>query len=130
MQRAVNPQTGEVLFLVDNQWVPPAQTAKNDKGDTAYLINNRWEIVPGSQVVPAGLASLAKPEPILSPEEQMMGAAPREDIPRLPGGQAEMRPYEPTFSEQLMELLPGNKYKGCQRIRSSSDCQRTGRSCW
>jgi hypothetical protein len=23
MQRAVNPQTGEVLFLVNNQWVPP-----------------------------------------------------------------------------------------------------------
>jgi hypothetical protein len=29
MQRAVNPQTGEVLFLVNNQWVPPSSTAKN-----------------------------------------------------------------------------------------------------
>jgi hypothetical protein len=54
MQRAVNPQTGEVLFLVDNQWVPPAQTAKNDKGETAYLVGNQWEIVPG---VPAPVAT-------------------------------------------------------------------------
>ena len=53
MQRAVNPQTGEVLFLVDNQWVPPEQVAKNDKNETAYLVGNQWEIVPATQ--PAGL---------------------------------------------------------------------------
>jgi len=64
MQRAVNPQTGEVLFLVDNKWTPPAQTAKNEAGDTAYLVGNRWEIVKTDR----------PPEPILSPEEQMMGA--------------------------------------------------------
>lgn len=60
MQRAVNPQTGEVLFLVDNKWTPPAQTAKNDAGDTAYLVGNRWEVVKTARL----------PEPILSPEEQ------------------------------------------------------------
>jgi len=59
MQRAVNPQTGEVLFLVDNQWVPPAKTAKNDAGDTAYLVGNQWEVVKIARL----------PEPILSPEE-------------------------------------------------------------
>ena len=64
MQRAVNPQTGEVLFLVDNQWVPPAQTAKNDKGDTAYLVGNKWEIVPG---VPAPVAAAPVPAPIDAP---------------------------------------------------------------
>jgi hypothetical protein len=58
MQRAVNPQTGEVLFLVDNEWVPPAQTAKNDKGDTAYLVGKQWEIVPPT-VASAGLESIA-----------------------------------------------------------------------
>ena len=58
MQRAVNPQTGEVLFLVNNQWMPPAQVAKNDKGDTAYLVNNQWEIVPSSPDQ-SGLASIA-----------------------------------------------------------------------
>jgi hypothetical protein len=45
MQRAVNPQTGEVLFLVNNQWVPPSQTARNPKtGQFAYLVNNEWQI--------------------------------------------------------------------------------------
>jgi hypothetical protein len=126
MERAVNPLTGEVLFLVNNQWMPPAQVAKNDKGDTAYLIGNRWEIVPGE--VSSGLASLAKPEPILSPEEQMMGAAPapRENLPRLPGGQAEMRPYEPTFSEQLMELLPGNKARAANEYAARQIAKERG----
>ena len=32
MQQAVNPETGEVLFLVNNQWVPPTQTAINEAG--------------------------------------------------------------------------------------------------
>jgi hypothetical protein len=45
MQRAVNPQTGEVLFLVNNQWVPPSQTARNPQtGQFAYLVNNEWQI--------------------------------------------------------------------------------------
>jgi len=68
MQRAVNPQTGEVLFLVDNKWTPPAQTAKNEAGDTAYLVGNRWEIVKTARL----------PEPILSPEDQAMSGAARE----------------------------------------------------
>ena len=47
MQRAVNPQTGEVLFLVNNQWTPPSQVAKNPKtGQMAYLVNNQWQIDP------------------------------------------------------------------------------------
>jgi len=127
MERAVNSQTGEVLFLVNNQWMPPAQVAKNDKGDTAYLVNNRWEIVPGA-AAPSGLASLAKPEPILSPEEQMMGAAPapQEAIPRLPGGQAEMRPYEPSLTDQFMELLPGNKYKAANEYAARQIAKERG----
>lgn len=45
MQRAVNPQTGEVLFLVNNQWVPPSQTANNpETGQSAYLVNNEWQV--------------------------------------------------------------------------------------
>jgi DNA repair protein RadC/GNAT superfamily N-acetyltransferase len=47
MQRAVNPQTGEVLFLVDNEWKKPEQTAVNPKtGERAFLVNNAWEIMP------------------------------------------------------------------------------------
>lgn len=50
MPRAVNPNTGEVLFLVNDQWVPPSQVAKNDKGESAYLINNQW-ILPGQDYI-------------------------------------------------------------------------------
>jgi hypothetical protein len=65
MQKAVNPQTGEVLFLVDNQWVKPTQTAINpDTGENAFLVNNAWQVMP-----------MPKPaEPIVSPEEQMMSS--------------------------------------------------------
>lgn len=50
MPRAVNPDTGEVLFLVNNQWTPPSQVAKNDKGESAFLVNNQW-ILPGQDYV-------------------------------------------------------------------------------
>ena len=47
MQRAVNPDTGEVLYLVNNQWVPPAQVATNPKtGELAHLVGNEWQIMP------------------------------------------------------------------------------------
>lgn len=48
MQQAVNPETGEVLFLVNNQWVPPTQTAINDAGQKAYLVGNEWQLPPGA----------------------------------------------------------------------------------
>ena len=45
MRRAVNPETGEVLFLVNNQWTPPSRTARNpETGQFAYLVNNEWQI--------------------------------------------------------------------------------------
>ena len=47
MQQAVNPETGEVLFLVNNQWVPPTQTAVNEAGQKAYLVGNEWQLPPG-----------------------------------------------------------------------------------
>lgn len=42
MKRAVNPQTGEVAFLVNNQWIPPAKTAVNPEGQKAFLVGNEW----------------------------------------------------------------------------------------
>jgi hypothetical protein len=42
IQTATNPQTGETVALVKNQWVPVGQTATNDKGQKAYLVNNQW----------------------------------------------------------------------------------------
>jgi hypothetical protein len=41
-QTATNPQTGERVILVGNQWLPISQTATNEKGQKAYLANNQW----------------------------------------------------------------------------------------
>ena len=42
IQTATNPETGETVALVGNQWVPVQQTASNDSGQKAYLVGNRW----------------------------------------------------------------------------------------
>ena len=45
MEKAYNPSTGEVLFLVGDQWTKPEETAENPKtGERAYLVNNQWEV--------------------------------------------------------------------------------------
>lgn len=44
MDYAVNPDTGEVVFLVGNKWVPPTDTAVNDAGQKAYLVGNAWQV--------------------------------------------------------------------------------------
>jgi len=62
MKRAVNPQTGEVVFLVNDEWVSPSQTAVNEAGDKAFLVNNEWIVPPP----PA-----PTPKPIVTPYEQM-----------------------------------------------------------
>jgi len=62
MKQAVNPQTGEVVFLVNNEWVSPLQTATNEAGEKAFLVNNQWYVPP----VPTA--------PTLSPEEQVMSS--------------------------------------------------------
>jgi hypothetical protein len=62
MEKAYNPSTGEVMFLVDNQWVKPEQSAENPKtGERAYLVNNQWEIfkppaapTPKKEIPPTG----------------------------------------------------------------------------
>jgi hypothetical protein len=42
MESAFNEKTGERLFLVNNQWVPPTQVAENEFGQKAFLVNNEW----------------------------------------------------------------------------------------
>ena len=57
MERAYNPQTGEYLFLVNGQWMPPAQQAVNPKtNERAFLVGDQW------QVVPSDAASKPRPE--------------------------------------------------------------------
>lgn len=80
MQKAVNPETGEVLFLVNNQWVKPTQTATNpDTGENAYLVNNAWQVMP----MPKPAAPV---EPTLSPEEQMMSSVGQTSPQQAPAG--------------------------------------------
>jgi hypothetical protein len=113
MQRAVNPQTGEVLFLVDNKWTPPAQTAKNDAGDTAYLVGNRWEVVKTARL----------PEPILSPEEQMMGAvgAPSE------GGIESIAPRKEALQPSTggLNAMTADEYRAQVAAREAKGYDRT-----
>ena len=42
MQTAINPDTGERVVLVGDQWQPFTQSAANDKGVKSYLVNNKW----------------------------------------------------------------------------------------
>jgi DNA repair protein RadC len=75
MQRAVNPQTGEVLFLVDNEWKKPEQTAVNPKtGERAFLVNNAWEVMP----------AFKPPEPVGEVQSDTFDKTPEEMITPLP----------------------------------------------
>ena len=68
MQRAVNPQTGEVVFLVDGQWTPPSQTAQNPQtGETAYLVGGQWQVVPGVKKPAVESQQIVSPEEMLTP---------------------------------------------------------------
>lgn len=51
-QTATNPQTGETVALVGNEWKPVIQTATNKAGEKAYLVDNQW-ITGNSAVSPA-----------------------------------------------------------------------------
>jgi len=73
-ERAVNPETGEVVFLVNNQWVKPTDTAVNDKGEKAYLVGNQWE-VPTTPVAPTPPPAPKDASPLLgSAEKGIVGA--------------------------------------------------------
>ena len=52
LQTATNPETGEKVILVGNQWLPITQTATNDKGQKAYLANNQWITEPVAATKP------------------------------------------------------------------------------
>jgi len=42
LQTATNPDTGERVVLVGDQWKPFTETATNDKGVKAYLTGDKW----------------------------------------------------------------------------------------
>ena len=61
MESAVNPSTGEVVFLVNNQWVKPTDAAKNEAGDSAFLVGNQWQVVKANAPTPDKQPSLGSP---------------------------------------------------------------------
>jgi hypothetical protein len=42
LQTATNPDTGETVVLVGNDWQKADRTASNDKGEKAYLVGGKW----------------------------------------------------------------------------------------
>jgi DNA repair protein RadC len=83
MQRAVNPQTGEVLFLVDNEWKKPEQTAVNPKtGERAFLVNNAWEIMPAFKPPVGEVQS----DTFAQTPEEMITPLPSDDRPSPAAG--------------------------------------------
>ena len=74
MQTAYNPDTGDTLVLVDNEWVKPDQIAKNDAGEAAYLIKNQW-MLPGQELKFTGAADSTGLSAELAPEQFKSGVA-------------------------------------------------------
>lgn len=68
LQTATNPQTGERVVLVGDQWQPVTQTATNKEGQKAYLVGGKW-LVDDRQASPAPKpATPEEPTPAINPE--------------------------------------------------------------
>lgn len=53
LQTATNPKTGEVVVLVNNQWVKAESVASNEAGEKAYLVGGKWITDSGESKLPA-----------------------------------------------------------------------------
>jgi hypothetical protein len=62
LQTATNPQTGERVVLVGDQWQPILQSATNKEGMKAYLVGDKWLTdeapAPAAPAAPKGPAPL------------------------------------------------------------------------
>lgn len=75
LQTATNPQTGESVALVGNQWVPVTQTATNPKtGAKAYLVNNQWVVDEPTAGVASLIESPTQPAPTAVPYKSKVEA--------------------------------------------------------
>lgn len=92
LQTATNPDTGERVVLVGDQWKPFTETATNDKGVKAYLTGDKWltDESPAagslvSQIPTERGANLAlTPQAPVSLIDKIYGAA--EVLPAMAGG--------------------------------------------
>ena len=54
LQTATNPDTGERVVLVGDQWKPITQSATNKEGVKAYLVDNKWLTDDAPAAAPSG----------------------------------------------------------------------------
>ena len=114
MERAYNPTTGEVLFQVNGEWVPPSQTAKNPQtGEMAYEVNGQWEVVPAlkTEAPKAEKPSLGfGAEDIKKAQEQLRGepiiGLPRKAPAAPPAVAAPAPPQELKGLEAILAAAP------------------------
>lgn len=107
MEKAVNPQTGEVVFLVDNQWVKPTQTAENpDTGERAYLVGDKWEVMKAIAPKTAPIVSTPTPTQNIAPVKVEEAAVP---------GEVVAPPKEPTVEKPQGTQFFGELAKGAKR---------------
>lgn len=78
-QTATNPETGERVVLIGNQWVPFTQSATNEQGQKAFLIGNEWQ-TPDQGMVP-GAPTPAPVAPTEQPEAAPAAQAPPQPTP-------------------------------------------------
>lgn len=60
LQTATNPETGDRVVLVGDQWQPITQSATNKDGAKAYLVGGKWltdDAAPAAVAAPAATAS-------------------------------------------------------------------------
>ena len=79
IQTATNPQTGERVALVGDEWQPIAQTATNKAGTKAYLVGDQW-IVDDTPVAKAATKAAPKSTQAAEPVGYDFGAAMAADI--------------------------------------------------
>ena len=120
MQKAVNPQTGEVLFLVNGQWAPPAQTAVNEAGSKAFLVGNEWVVdqqpalgAPAPQAETPQAPQLGQVAPPPAPQITPETAPPA--VPAQPA--AEVTPEAPQQDLAMGQELRRGFMTGVEQIK-------------
>ena len=95
-QTATNPQTGEKLALIGGEWKPIAQSATNNKGVKAYLVDNKWITDEAPTQSPEDAAALAS-------EIKRMRAAPVNDVQTTPPQVAKIPDYKKMFTQAYVD---------------------------
>jgi hypothetical protein len=114
IQTATNPQTGERVALVGNEWQPIAQTATNKAGTKAYLVGNQWIVDDAPVAKPTPKA--AEPEAEYNFDDAMgtgaeaIMAQPNRERKTYTGSVFDTQPFEPKFDPAEADRLSRRAY--------------------